>query len=107
MGFWKAAVSGCAGILMGLAVGYTVWGQPMANLHGSLAKVTAELATTKVWLWDEIRSSDERYDRVSSSLARTVADLAQARAELARIRTLPAQGSTPGTLASGEPRPAP
>jgi hypothetical protein len=86
MGFWKTAVSGGAGIVIGLVVGYTVWGQSVAELHAALAKVSAELATTKAWLWDEIRTSDERHDRVSSTLTKTLADLTNARAELERIR---------------------
>jgi hypothetical protein len=86
MGFVKLAACGIAGILTGLVAGYALWAEPVADLHGALAKVSAELATTKVWLWDEIRTSDERYERVSSTLAKALADLTKARAELERMR---------------------
>jgi hypothetical protein len=86
MGDWKAAVSGIAGALVGLVIGYVIWGQPTADLHVTLSKVSKELATTKLWLWDEIRTSDERYERVSSTLTTTLADLTHARAEIERLR---------------------
>jgi hypothetical protein len=86
MGNWKAAVSGIAGAFVGLVIGYVIWGQPTADLHATLSKVSEELATTKVWLWDEIRTSDERYERISSTLNTTLLDLTHARAEVERLR---------------------
>ena len=100
MTLWKAALFGGVGMLVGFAVGYAVWGQPTTDLQATLARVSAELATTKVWLWDEIRTSDERYDRVSTTLTKTLGDLTKARAELERIRATYGTSTevTPNTL---------
>jgi hypothetical protein len=55
MASWKVALS-------------TPPGVSRTDLHVTLARVSAELATTKVWIWDAIRTSDERYDGVSATL---------------------------------------
>jgi multidrug efflux pump subunit AcrA (membrane-fusion protein) len=88
MGVVKTGLSGIAGVLTGLALGYILWGQSMADLRSAFATVSAELATTKTWLWDEIRSSDERYEKVASALTKAQADLTRAQAELARIQAI-------------------
>jgi hypothetical protein len=88
MGVVKTALSGIAGVLTGLVLGYVLWGQSMADLRSAFASVSAELATTKTWLWDEIRSSDERYEKVSSALSKAQADLARAQTELARVQAI-------------------
>jgi septal ring factor EnvC (AmiA/AmiB activator) len=62
-----------------------LWGQHTDHLTGILAKTSGELTKTKSWLLDEIQSSDERHKRVSATLTKALADLAEARAELARI----------------------
>ena len=86
MHFLKAAASGMAGILAGLALGYALWGQETAALIEALDKTSEELVTTKGWLLDEIEWSDERQGQVSATLTKALADLAQARAELARTK---------------------
>ena len=86
MHFVKAAVSGMAGLLAGLALGYTLWGQQTAALTEALANVNGELTTTKGWLLDEIEWSDERQGHASAALTKALADLAHARAELARTK---------------------
>jgi phage-related minor tail protein len=86
MRFVKAAVSGMAGLLTGLALGYALWGQPTAALTEALERTSGELATTKGWLLDEIEWSDERQGQASATLTKALADLAQARAELGRTK---------------------
>jgi len=86
MHFVKAAVSGMAGLLAGLALGYVLWGQQTAALTEALANANGELVTTKGWLLDEIEWSDERQGHASATLTKALADLAQARAELARTK---------------------
>ena len=86
MHFVKAAVSGMAGLLAGLALGYALWGQQTAALTEALANANGELATTKGWLLDEIEWSDERQGHASAGLTKALADLAHARAELARTK---------------------
>jgi phage-related minor tail protein len=86
MYFVKAAVSGMAGLLAGLALGFALWGQQTAALTEALEKTNGELATTKGWLLDEIDWSDERQGHASATLTKALADLAQARAELARTK---------------------
>ena len=78
----KAAVSGMAGLLTGLARGYALWGQQTAALPETLANANGELATTKGWLLDETEWSDERQSQAPATLTKVLADLAQARAEL-------------------------
>jgi hypothetical protein len=92
MGVVKTALSGIAGVLTGLALGYVLWGQSMSDLRSSFGTVSAELATTKAWLWDEIRSSDERYEKVSSALAKAQAELMRTQAELARAQAMSRNG---------------
>jgi hypothetical protein len=92
MGVVKTALSGIAGVLTGLSLGYVLWGQSMADLRSSFATVSAELATTKTWLWDEIRSSDERYEKVSSALTKAQAELMRMQAELARVHAISRNG---------------
>ena len=86
MHFVKTALSGTVGLLAGLALGYVLWGQQTTALTEALANANAELATTKGWLLDEIEWSDERHGQAAAALAKTLADLAQARIELARTR---------------------
>jgi hypothetical protein len=86
MRFVKAAASGMAGLLIGLTLGYTVWGQQTAALTDALAKTSGELAITKGWLLDEIEWSDERHGQALAMLTKALADLAQARAEIARTK---------------------
>jgi hypothetical protein len=99
MGVVKTALSGIAGVLTGLALGYVLWGQSMVDLRSSFATVSAELATTKIWLWDEIRSSDERYEKVSSALTKAQADLTRTQAELARVQAISRNGGDTGASA--------
>ena len=84
MRFVAAAVSGSAGVLTGLVLGYSLWGLEMTDLNMTLAKTQRELTTTKSWLLDEIRSSDERVEKVTATLTKALADLTKARADLAR-----------------------
>jgi hypothetical protein len=93
--FVNGALSALAGILTGLSLGYVLWGAPTADLSGALAKTSAELEKTKAWLFDEIQNSDQQHKQLSSRLSQALADLAKARAELAR--TTQTAGST-GTL---------
>ena len=100
MGMGKAGVIGLAGGLMGLVLGYTLWGHPVDDLTSTLETTRAELLKTQGWLRDEIRSSDERHEQVSKQLERALA-------ELARVRAQPAQtsaASTPSPPAGGSPR---
>jgi hypothetical protein len=95
MRFVKAAVSGMAGLLTGLALGYALWGQQTVALTDALAKANGELATTKGWLLDEIEWSDERQGQASATATKALADLTQARTELARTKQ---DVGSPGTL---------
>jgi hypothetical protein len=94
MRFVNASLSALAGVLTGLSLGYVLWGAPTADLTGALARTRAELDKTKAWLFDEIQSSDEKHTQLSSRLTRALADLAKARAELAR--STPTAGSSGG-----------
>lgn len=107
MGFLKTVLSGIAGVLMGLGLGYGLWGHSMADLRSGFAKVSAELATTRTWLWDEIRSSDERYEKVASALTKAQADLMRAQAELSRLYATSrnvSEGSASALPGRGGPR---
>jgi hypothetical protein len=84
MRFVHGVLAALAGILTGLSLGYVLWGAPSADLSGALAKTSAELEKTKGWLLDEIQSSDAQHKQLSSRLTQALADLAKARAELAR-----------------------
>ena len=78
----KAALLGSVGILTGLALGYVLWGRQTDTLTAALAERSAEVATMKSWLLDEIEWSDERQERVNAALTKALAELAQARARL-------------------------
>jgi hypothetical protein len=84
MPFVKAAVSAIVGMLAGLVLGYVLWAVPTAGLVSALARTTAELDKTKAWLFDEIHRSDAKHTQLSTRLSQALAQLAQARAELAR-----------------------
>jgi len=86
MRFVRAVVCCVVGPLTGLALGYALWGQETAALTEALAKANGELAITKGWLLDEIEWSDERQGQARATLAKTLADLARARDELARTK---------------------
>jgi len=86
MSFVTATVSGIAGIMTGVVIGYVLWGHAAVGQEAALRQVTRELAVTKTWLWDEIRTSDARYERISSQLSKTLAALGKTRGELARVR---------------------
>jgi hypothetical protein len=94
MRFVHGTLSALAGILTGLSLGYVLWGAPSADLSGALAKTSAELERTKVWLFDEIQNSDAQHKQLSSRLTRALADLAKARAELARTTPTPGSSGT-------------
>ena len=89
----RAALLGTVGILTGLALGYVVWGRQTDALAAALAERSAELATMKSWLLDEIEWSDERQERVNATLAKALAELAQARARTAPPSALPARAT--------------
>ena len=106
MWFLKVTTWFVGGMLAGLIGGYALWGDRMVTHEQALARVSAELATTKTWLWDEIRTSDERYERVTSTLAQAMADLATARTELARFRAasrVAGQVASPVEAVSAQP----
>lgn len=90
----NGVLSALAGILTGLSLGYVLWGAPSADLSGALAKTSAELEKTKGWLLDEIQNADAQHKQLSSRLTQALADLAKARAELAR--STPSSGSSGG-----------
>lgn len=100
MGMGTAGVIGLAGGLMGLVLGYTLWGHPVDDLTSTLETTRAELLKTQGWLRDEIRSSDERHEQVSKQLEKALADLARVRAQLAQTSA----ASTPSHPAGGSPR---
>ena len=100
MGLGKAGVIGLAGGLMGLVLGYTLWGLPVDALTSTLETTRAELLKTQGWLRDEIRTSDERHEQVSKRLEKALADLARARAQLAQTSA----ASPPSPPAGGDPR---
>jgi hypothetical protein len=77
-------LSALAGAIGGLAVGFLLWGIQMSELRWTLTKTSQELSQAQAWLRDEIRTSDERYNQVSDSLRKALADLAKARADLTR-----------------------
>jgi hypothetical protein len=111
MRFVNGVLSALAGILTGLSLGYVLWGAPAADLSGALARTSAELEKTKAWLFDEIQNSDAQHKQLSSRLTQALADLAKARAELAR--STPTSGSNggarvkPSTELSEAARPGP
>ena len=71
-----------AGILVGLALGYLVWGRESAAL-------AQELAKTKTWLLDEIKRSDAAAARASETTRPTdvaAGDLEKAQARLRAVQ---------------------
>jgi hypothetical protein len=106
MGMGKAGVIGLAGGLMGLVLGYTLWGLPVDALTSTLEMTRAELLKTQGWLRDEIRTSDERHEQVSKRLEKALAGLARARAQLAQTSAAspsPPAGGSPGQPAGAGP----
>jgi hypothetical protein len=102
MRFVNGVLSALAGILTGLSLGYVLWGGPSAHLSGALAKTSAELERTKAWLFDEIQNSDAQHKQLSSRLTQALADLAKARAELARTTQTSGSGGGPRVQQSTE-----
>jgi len=78
------AVLCVAGVLIGVAGGYTLWGREAVDV----AALSSELEKTRSWLLDEIAWSDERCNDLQAALAKAQAELAQARRELARNRAI-------------------
>lgn len=86
MGFTRLLVLGLAGPLVGIAIGYGVWGLPNAELRRDLGK-------TKAWLMDEIRRNDAWYhgaelQAAQDALAKAQADLTKARNDLAHTQAI-------------------
>lgn len=104
MGNVAATVTGITGIVAGVVIGYALWGHTVVDQAATLRQVTRELAVTKTWLWDEIRTSDERYERLASRLAKALAELRTARTELARTRA--AVSTAPAASPPSIPPPA-
>jgi hypothetical protein len=100
MRFVNGLLSALAGILTGLSLGYVLWGAPWADLSSALATTSAELDRTKGWLLDEIQNADAQHRQLSGRLTQALADLAKARAELARATQTSASsgGPAPGEL---------
>jgi hypothetical protein len=102
MRFVMAACLGIAGILTGLLIGYALWGQHTVDLATELARTNGELVTARGWLLDEIDWSDERQGQTAARLTKALAELAQARAEAARIAERDEQVSAALTRARAE-----
>jgi hypothetical protein len=102
MRFVTAACLGIAGTLIGLLLGYALWGQHAVNLARELAQTNGELVTTKGWLLDEIEWSDEQQGQTSARLTKALTELVQVRAELARIAERHEQVSAALTKARAE-----
>jgi hypothetical protein len=77
-------LSALAGVLGGLALGFGLWGIQVSELRWTLRKTSQELSQAQAWLRDEIRTSDERYEQVSDTLKKALADLARARGDVPR-----------------------
>jgi hypothetical protein len=77
-------LSALAGVLGGLALGFGLWGIQVSELRWTLRKTSQELSQAQGWLRDEIRTSDERYEQVSDTLKKALADLARARGDVPR-----------------------
>jgi hypothetical protein len=94
-------LSALSGALAGLVLGFLLWGIELSEIRWTLTKTTQELSQAQMWLRDEIRTSDERYEQVSGTLKKALADLAQAQANLTRtsavLRSPVAPSASPPT----------
>lgn len=96
-----ATLIGLTGVVIGFVLGYSFWSLQVDELTSMLERTRADLQKTQGWLGEEMRSSDERHEQVSAKLNKALADLARARAQLARLSTAARRG--PGTDAGPLP----